>query len=156
METATAETNTNQDTALQDLTERAFSRTQDLAEAQQWLALRSLKRSADTAHLNWKDARRLAGRAVEGEKMEDEMKIHCPETHHHYPPPPPQTPSTLSKLAKPLIGLAAAGVLGASGVGAAYVVAEALASKVIPEAVDTDSTLLQQFVPQDSEWINNE
>ena len=83
--------------------------------------------------------------------MEDsDMKINSPETHYHYPTP--EKPK-MGSLAKSLLGLAAATVLGGSGVGAAYFVAEALKSRPVLQGTDTDTTIIQRFVEQDADWI---
>jgi len=121
-----------------------------------WVSLRSIIRSGNIAHQNWKDARRLNGRQAPSEKgndvVEDDMKINSPETHHHYPPP--EKPQSLLK---PLAGLAAAAMLGSSGIGAAYMVASALKDRPkVNNVEDTDSTLLQKFAPQDADWLKDE
>lgn len=148
-----------QDSALADLSEKQFQHQLDAQAVNDWLAIREIARSGNISLQNWKDARRRNnGEAFEkGEMAEmesDEMKINSPTTvHNNYPPAqtPPSNPA--ASLLKPLILAGASALLGGSGLGAAYFIAEAIKSRPVLQDTDTDSTIIQRFVDQDADWI---
>ena len=148
-----------QDSALADLSEKQFEHQLDSKAVTDWLAIREIERSGNISLQNWKDARRRNNREAfdKGEMAEmesDEMKINSPTTvNNHYPAAQTPQPSKAASLLKPLLLAGASAVLGGSGLGAAYFIAEAIKSRPVLQDTDTDSTIIQRFVDQDADWI---
>lgn len=145
------------DSALADLTEMGAENWIQQENALGWLKVRGALRAQNVTHQNFKDTRRRLGREmaneVRGSSVDEEMKINSPTNHvvHNYPIPSQPIKSS-NQLLRPLLNLAAATVLGGSGLGAAWMVADALFNKPVATGTDTNSTLLQQFQDQNVEW----